>query len=252
MPDSPAYWFYPDLDTKSEIRTAIETRDDRKIQMIKGYPAKFMRKSLNLGGFRERIQPGAFARTLKEGADVRALLNHNPDLVLGRTKSGTLALEENSVGLLMRCDTPDTQLARDLCTSIDRGDIDQGSFRFRTKTDKWSMEDGENIRDLVDVDLMDASVVTFPAYPDTSMSIRSAGAIAAFDVLALEAVLVRREHQLPVLAEDRGVLERAREAVDRAIAELKLDEMGRKEGDKAIASLLNARARIRLARQDAA
>src|ERR1700732_270710 len=131
--------FFPDPSEKSEFR--FEKRDG-KPSLITGIPAKFNKLSRNLGGYRENIKPGAFSRSLAEGADVRALINHNPDLILGRTKSGTLRLEETNAGLRMECDAPDTQAARDLMTSCDRGDIDQGSFRFLTRSDDFRMQDG--------------------------------------------------------------------------------------------------------------
>src|SRR5207245_7114093 len=110
----------------------IEKRSDGKPSLITGYPAKFNKLSQQMWGMGEQIMPGAVKRTLAEGADVRGLLNHDPNLVLGRNKAGTMRLKEDGVGLRMEIDAPDTQVARDLMTSIDRGDITQGSFRFRT------------------------------------------------------------------------------------------------------------------------
>jgi HK97 family phage prohead protease len=151
----------------------VEKRQDKPSQIV-GYPAKFNTLSVPLWGFRERILPGAFTTSLAEGADVRALMNHDPNRVLGRTGPGTLRLREDSIGLRMEVDAPDTTYARDLLISLERRDIDQGSFQFRTITDKWQMENGENVRDLVAVELIDTSVVTFPAYGDTPMEVRSA------------------------------------------------------------------------------
>src|SRR5260370_36306164 len=125
-------------------------------------------------GFQERIVPGAFKRALEEKADVRALINHDPNKVLGRTASGTLTLDEDSKGLKFRCQMPDTGYATDLLKSIRRGDISQCSFGFIVREDTW-IESNENptIRELRDVDLFDVSVVTFPAYADTSVDARS-------------------------------------------------------------------------------
>jgi len=183
----------------------VEKRDG-KPTLITGYPAKFNKLSQRMWGMREQILPGAFKRTLAEGADVRGLLNHNPDMVLGRNKAGTMRLSETSVGLRMEIDPPDTQVARDLMTSIDRGDITQGSFRFRTVTDNWHMQDGETIRDLIDVDLMDVSVVTFPAYEDTDIGVRSLAKAAGMDIYRFEEIIMRLEHNLPPKPEDRDFL----------------------------------------------
>jgi HK97 family phage prohead protease len=190
-------------DFQGEFR--VEKRDG-KPSVITGYPAKFNKLSQRMWGMREQILPGAFKRTLAEGADVRGLLNHNPDLILGRNKAGTMRLSETSTGLRMEIDAPDTQVARDLMTSIDRGDITQGSFRFKTVTDNWHMQDGETIRDLIDVDLMDVSVVTFPAYEDTDIGVRALADAAGMDIGRFEAIMVRLEHNLAPQPEDRDFL----------------------------------------------
>jgi uncharacterized protein len=148
---------------------------------LEGYAAVFNKQSENLGGFREIIKPGAFKRTLREGADVRALFNHDPNFVLGRTKdggkTGTLSLSEDDTGLKFSIDMPDTQTARDLMTSVDRGDIDQCSFGFVVKEQNWKAADPKNdveeIREILDCDLFDTSVVTYPAYTQTSVEARS-------------------------------------------------------------------------------
>jgi len=137
-----------------------------------GHAAMFDSLSEDLGGFRERIAPGAFAKSL-ESADIRALFNHDSNIVLGRNKSGTLRLKEDKTGLAIEIDPPDTQAARDLIISMSRGDINQMSFGFRTITDKWAKLDGEWIRTLLEVDLFDVSPVTYPAYNSTDIAVRS-------------------------------------------------------------------------------
>lgn len=140
---------------------------------ITGHAAVFEQLSTDLGGFREKIAATAFDRALGEGQDVRALFNHDPNFVIGRTKSGTLTLRNDGHGLAVSIMPPDTQWARDLQSSIKRGDIDQMSFQFRTKKDQWEKRsDGEIVRTLLDVDLYDVSPVTFPAYPDTDLQAR--------------------------------------------------------------------------------
>jgi len=140
---------------------------------IRGYAAVFNKMSDVLGGFREKIAPGAFKKTLKE-ADVRALFNHDPNFVLGRTSSGTLALREDDKGLFMEIDPPDTAPARDLMTLIERGDVDQASFAFRVVKDTWEHEESQTpTRTLNEVVLYDVSPVTYPAYPQTSVDVRS-------------------------------------------------------------------------------
>ena len=154
----------------NELR-ATESDGEPKIE---GYPAMFNKHSEDLGGFIEKIAPGAFANSLKNGDDVRALLNHDQNYVLGRTTSGTVELREDKKGLYMVNKPPDTQWARDLKVSIERGDITQMSFGFWVKDEEWrNRKDQAPVRTLKEVGLVDVSVVTFPAYPDTSVAVRS-------------------------------------------------------------------------------
>jgi len=136
-----------------------------------GYAAVFNQLSEDLGGFREKIRYGAFSPAICGGEDVRCLFNHDVNMILGRTTSGTLRLKEDSIGLEFDCDFPDTQIARDVYASIKRRDISNCSFSFRCVSDSWSPD--RNIRELIEVDLFDVSPVTFPAYPDPSVSARS-------------------------------------------------------------------------------
>lgn len=155
----------------------LETRGegDDKSTVIVGYAALFDKLSEDLGGFREKIAPGAFTNTLKGDPDVRALVDHEPSRIVGRSKSGTLQLAEDKKGLKVEIDPADTQVGRDLVTSMKRGDLDQMSFAFRTNKDEWEYKDnGEpDIRTLIDVELFDVSIVTYPAYPDTTVAVRS-------------------------------------------------------------------------------
>lgn len=171
----------------------METRERRYLQVkelrvqrdadkpkIVGYAAVFNRLSENLGGFREKIKPGAFKNALKK-SDARALFNHDSNYVLGRQGAGTLTLKEDDKGLWMEIDPPDTQFARDLMVSIERGDINQQSFGFTVASDSWEdLNKQESLRTLNEIDeLFDVSPVTFPAYPDTSVALRSMEAAKA-------------------------------------------------------------------------
>ena len=148
---------------------------------IYGHAAIFNSLSEDLGGFREQIAPGAFAKTL-DSADIRALFNHDSNIVLGRNKSGTLRLKEDETGLAIEIDPPDTQAARDLIVSMKRGDISQMSFGFRIVKDKLEKRGGEWVRTLLDVNLFDVSPVTYPAYVMTDVSIRSIDAAMKSDI----------------------------------------------------------------------
>ena len=154
--------------------------DDKGIRHIVGYAAVFNALSEDMGGWRERIVPGAFTRAIKED-DVRGLWNHNSDIVLGRSKKGTLSLSEDLQGLHTDIMPPDTQLVKDMVmVPIDRGDVSEMSFGFMvrsypdgSKGARWIEEGGMDIRELLDVELFDVSPVTFAAYPDTKVALRS-------------------------------------------------------------------------------
>lgn len=159
---------------KTERRTFvvrdIETRaEDGKLRMA-GYAAVFNEPSLPLP-FIEKIMPGAFRKTLSETPDVRLLINHE-GLPLARTKNGTMKLYEDERGLYFEAELADTQEARDLHTLVARGDVDQMSFAFRVIRQKWNEDRTE--RTLTEVSLADGdvSIVTYPAYPATSVEAR--------------------------------------------------------------------------------
>jgi HK97 family phage prohead protease len=164
------------LPTGREVRSmpVRELRADDDTRRIVGYAAVFD-SDADLGFFEERIAFGAFSRAIDEDQDVRALWNHDANYVLGRTKSKTLTMAEDKVGLRIEIDPPDTQTARDFVESIRRGDVDQMSFAFRAVKESWTEREGElPLRELHDVDLFDVSPVTYPAYEATSVGVRSA------------------------------------------------------------------------------
>ena len=137
--------------------------------VIEGHGAVFGVRSQNLGGFVEEVAPDAFKRSLGDNPDTRALVNHEPSLLLGRTRSGTLTLSTDSTGLAYEIAAPDTTYARDLITSLERKDITQSSFGFYVMPngDSWSQtEDGFPLRTLTAVSIHngDVSPVTYPAY----------------------------------------------------------------------------------------
>jgi HK97 family phage prohead protease len=125
----------------------------------------------------EIVKPGTFTRALKEKQDVRCLFNHDPNHLLGRTTAGTLRMKQDDKGLSFTNDMPDTQLGRDVRTSVDRGDLDGCSFAFNVTKQTWreETENGKTIstREIEDVDLYDVGPVTYPAYTGTSVGARS-------------------------------------------------------------------------------
>ena len=198
----------------TEFRMEEKGSDPPKIV---GYAAVFNQLSEDLGGFREKIAPGAFKKTIQE-ADIRALWNHNPDYVLGRNKSGTLKLEEDNHGLRIEVTPPDTTWAKDLITSMKRGDVDQMSFGFRTIKDRWEGERGNNIRTLLEVELYDVSPVTYPAYPQTTVEARSWD-LDGMDATEFNRLMIRLRHGLPLTDQDRVAIRSWRDFLDRHLGE---------------------------------
>lgn len=152
----------------------IEIREAEGKTIITGYAAVFDSASVDLGGFTEYIRKGAFNKSLKESHQ-KALWNHNSDYVLGNTRSGTLKLWEDEIGLAYELDTPNTQAGRDLVESVRRGDIDGNSFGFNVVNQEWDESNPSKVvRYLNEVNLFEISPTAFPAYPETSIGIRSA------------------------------------------------------------------------------
>jgi len=152
-----------------ELRAA----DEGEAPAIEGYAARFGVMSEDLGFGREIIRAGAFKRTLDNGTDVVALWSHMDEYPLARRSTGGLVLEEDKKGLRVRIVPDDTSYARDLLVSIRSGTVQHMSFGFQTIQDEWTTEDGETVRELVEVHLLDTGPVTFPAYPQTSAAVRS-------------------------------------------------------------------------------
>jgi uncharacterized protein len=143
-----------------------------------GYAAVFNSDSEPLP-FIERIAPGAFAKSLKSRNNIRMYMNHDSSMLLGTTRSKTVRLAEDSKGLFVDADLPDTSVGRDLSVLMQRGDVDSMSFGFTVPQggDRWS-DDGSR-RELRQIRLFEVSVVTgFPAYAATSASVRSLDALA--------------------------------------------------------------------------
>jgi len=148
--------------------------------VLVGYAALYSSLSENLGNFRERLAPGCFDRCLRTNPDVRALINHDPNYIVGRTKNGTLKLASDAIGLRTECTLPDTSYARDLYTNVANGTISQMSFAFEAEDEDWSEEDDPedrgkriSVRTIRAAKIQDTSYVVFPAYSQTSVHVSS-------------------------------------------------------------------------------
>jgi hypothetical protein len=150
---------------------SIELRADPAGNRLVGYAAVYGSPSEDLGGFIEIIRRGAFADVIQD--DCRCLINHDPNLVLGRTKAGTLRLRDDQLGLAIDCDLPSTYFARALVTSMERGDVGEMSFSFVVATDRWYNVGQQTFREIIKFErLYDVAVVTYPAYAATSVAVR--------------------------------------------------------------------------------
>lgn len=165
----------PGIERRAPGTVRLRAIGEGQSPQIAGHAAVFDQLSEDLGGWRERILPGAFARVLRD--DVRALFNHDPNFVLGRNRAQTLRLTEDDYGLAVEIDPPTgVSWVDDLTRSMARGDINQMSFGFTVgEGQEWAlMPDGSMIRTIREFSgLFDVSVVTFPAYPQTDAGLRS-------------------------------------------------------------------------------
>jgi len=165
-----------DIKQTRSLQTELKTRaePDSQDMYIEGYFAVFNRQTELWPGAYEEVAPGAFDETL--GNDIRALINHDTTLVLGRNKAGTLELKADSYGLWgrMKINPNDTD-AVNLYERVKRGDVDQCSFGFNIieEETEWR-EDGTVKWRLTKVDLHEVSICTFPAYEDTGVQARKA------------------------------------------------------------------------------
>ena len=160
----------------ANLSPAVERRSFQEVRSsgrrLEGYAATFGSEA-QIGSIVETIEPGAFRASI--AGDVLALLDHDTGKVLGRTRSGTLRLSEDSRGLAFALDVPDTQSGRDILALAERGDLGGMSIGFSIPKDgeRWS----GNRRSLTTVSLKEISVVSaWPAYPDTELALRARGA----------------------------------------------------------------------------
>jgi hypothetical protein len=187
-------------------------REDGEPPHITGYPIVFNSYSEDLGGFREMIMPEA-RQAVERGGDFVSMFNHDPNYVIGRQSAGTIAVSVDEVGVYLDATPPDTQWAHDLMVSIERGDVNGGSFQFWVRRDEWNADYTE--RKVYDFDLVELGPVTMPAYPGTSAQVRSlaqaginykrlAEALDGKDVEAIRALIEALQTQLPEIQAEDG------------------------------------------------
>lgn len=144
---------------------------------LTGYAAVFNSEAV-LGDFSEVIRQGAFAKSLATGSNIRALYQHQGDALLGTTRGGTLQLREDAKGLAFELALPDTSHGKDLAILVGRGDVTGCSFGFRIAPggDRWEQRGAALVRELIDVELVEITLTSDPAYQDTTVAMRSRSA----------------------------------------------------------------------------
>ena len=149
---------------------------------LTGYAAVFNSEAV-LGDFSEVIRQGAFAKSLATGSNIRALYQHQGDALLGTTRGGTLQLREDAKGLAFELALPDTSHGKDLAILVGRGDVAGCSFGFRVAPggDRWEQRGATLVRELLDVDLVEITLTSDPAYQDTTVAMRSRSANVCTD-----------------------------------------------------------------------
>lgn len=167
---------------------SINIRSDSEEKIIEGYFAVFNQETELFEGYFEKVNASAFKDLV--GKDVRALMNHDSNFVLGRTKNNTLELSVDNYGLFgrIKINEYDTE-ALNLYERVKRGDVNQCSFGFFINKDSTEWR-GSNLHvELLDLDLIEVSVVTFPAYETTSVSARD-----KFDIALKEKINIRKKN----------------------------------------------------------
>ena len=188
------------------IENRFEKREDGK-EVVVGYGSIFNSKSENLGGFYEYISPTAISEETIAKSDVRALINHDANLILARSTSGTLDLSVDEKGLKYEFEIPETSYGKDLAINMKNGNLNQSSFAFTVGDDEWSTDDnGNDIRTITSIDkLFDISVVSYPAYSQADSD------------------LVVAQRGLAMYKEKQEIKEEETDLVARSLAKLKIE-----------------------------
>lgn len=157
---------------KRTLRSELKIQDGSEKRTILGF-IPYNSKSVDMGFF-EVIAPTAFNKTLSDGYDVKAVVNHNMSQILGRVKNDSLRLESREDGLYAECDLPNTSYANDVYNLIKDGYCTTMSFGFECIKDEWKVVDGEEVRFLQEVKLEEISfAVALPCYEGTDSTARS-------------------------------------------------------------------------------
>lgn len=207
----------PPLERRFRPAADFEVRaDGAGLPKLVGHAAVFNTEAVIAGLWREKIAPGAYKKTIRE-ADVRALWNHDPNIVLGRNKAKTLKLAEDETGLAIEVEPPDNEWGRPVVDAIKRGDVSQMSIAFRVVKQQWDYPADRSelpLRTILEAQLFDVSPVTFPAFESTDIAARSAvptddGGYAPDPIDEARRYLRCAERGMPLTGAQREVIHRA-------------------------------------------
>jgi hypothetical protein len=234
-----------DVDTL-ELRAGANEKESHLV----GHGAVYDRWSVDLGGFKELFEQGTFSESIKRD-DIRSLKNHDPNYILGRSRAGTLTLEEDAKGVKFDVTLPDTTYAQDLRVSVERRDITGCSIIFSVdpKNERWFV-DGEEVefldalmamwdekkhkveRRISKANMYDIGPVTFPAYPQTDVKARAAEMVTGLDFSALGTALVKSQRGLPLDEKETKLLAKAGEMITRKTSPSSPSPLTEREGVK--------------------
>lgn len=159
--------------SRSQSKATVQ-RGHGRCKFLVGHAAVFYKKGEAGTEYRiwpgtvERVMPGAFDRAILEGDDVRALFNHDPNLLLGRTSAHTLRLDADEIGLRYRIIPDSTTVGQDVLKHAARGDLSGASFSFTVDDETWTTDGDVDVREIRSVKLFDISPTVFPAYKDAT------------------------------------------------------------------------------------
>lgn len=189
-----------------EIRSEQEGKDKK----VSGYGIVYNRETQLWDNLYEVIRPGAASKILAKNPDIRCAFNHDEMHLFGRTKSGTLELEEDKKGVKYTATPPDAQWARDAIASIERGDIDGSSFTFCVEKEKLiKRKDGTVLREVLEISRIgEMGPVVNPAYVDTTAEAR---AKAEYESITAD---LRTQNEADEIAEIKRTLDLRRRRLD--------------------------------------
>ncbi|MGB3352690.1 MAG: HK97 family phage prohead protease [Mycobacterium sp.] len=182
----------------SESRFTVELRSEVAGNKLSGYGAVFNQYA-DMGSYLEQLQPNAFDAVLSDPAsDVRSFWNHDSTMLLGRQSSGTLRLSVDSHGLAFELDLPKTSYANDVRELAARGDLTGMSFGFIPGEEVWGTVGHRDLRTHVSVaKLIEVSPVSLPAYPGTTVQLRSLEQLTTDNTVRSQAAQARARVHLP-------------------------------------------------------